>query len=137
MKKFLFLLAFACFSCSPWPETNENLVENLMKTEPDNFQRILENKDKLEIQIIYTQIDRDQNNRPVFHSYYYAVDSNRYFYPASTIKLPMCLLALEKINQLQVQGLDKFTPMLHDSVYAGQLAVSRDATSENEMPSIA
>lgn len=137
MKKFLFLLAFACFSCSPWPEANENLVENLLKTEPDNFQRILENKDKLEVQIIYTQIDRDQNNRPVFRSYYYEVDSNRYFYPASTIKLPMCLLALEKINQLQVQGLDKFTSMLHDSVYAGQLAVLRDTTSENGMPSIA
>lgn len=137
MKKFLFLLAFACFSCSSWPEPDENLIENLMETQPDNFGQILEKRDQLEIQIIYTQINRDENNQPSFHSYYYQVDSNRYFYPASTVKLPLCLLALEKINQLKLQGLDKFTAMFHDSVYAGQVPVLKDTTSENGMPSIA
>ena len=137
MKKFLFLLAFACFSCNQWPASDENLIENLMQTEPDKFQQILEKKDQLEIQIIYTQIDRDEDNRPLFRSFYYQVDSNRYFYPASTVKLPMCLLALEKINQLHIEGLDKFTPMFHDSVYTGQLSVMKDTTSENGMPSIA
>src|SRR5688572_5364067 len=137
MKKFLFLLVFACFSCTQWPEPNENLIENLLRTEPENFQQILEKKDQMEVQIIYTQIDRDVDNRPSFKSYYYNVDSNRYFYPASTVKLPLSLLALEKINQLHVDGLDKFTPMFHDSVYAGQKFVLNDSTSENGMPSIA
>ena len=137
MKKILFLLAFACFSCSQWPEPNENLIENLMLTDPGSFQQILETQDQLEIQIIYTQIDRDENNRPSFQSYYFHVDSNRYFYPASTVKLPMCLLALEKLNQLHIDGLDKFTPMFNDSVYTGQLFVRKDTTSENGLPSVA
>jgi hypothetical protein len=137
MKKLLIFFAFACFSCAQWPEPNDNLVENLMLTEPNNFQNVLENRDQLEIQIIYTQIDRDENNLPSFRSFYYNVDSNRYFYPASTVKLPLCLLALEKINQLNIDGLDKFTPMFHDSVYVGQLPVLTDSSSESKLPSVA
>lgn len=108
-----------------------------MLTEPDYFKQVLESKVQLEVQIIYTQIDRDENNRPSFRSFYYNVDSNRYFYPASTVKLPLCLLALEKINRLNIDGLDKFTPMFHDSVYAGQLSVMNDSSSENKFPSVA
>ena len=47
------------------------------------------------------------------------------------------MLALDKINSLNIAGLDKYTTLLHDSVYAGQLSVLRDTTSENGMPSVA
>ncbi len=108
-----------------------------MKREPQNFERILTSKELLEVQIIYTQIDRDENNIPTFSSFHYNVDTTRYFYPASTVKFPMCLLALEKINKLRIEGLNIYTPMFHDSIYSGQLAVMRDTTSENGLPSVA
>ncbi|MBI1769048.1 MAG: serine hydrolase [Bacteroidetes bacterium] len=108
-----------------------------MKRHPAKFKKIIRDKDTLEVQIIYTQINRDSLNRPVFKSFYFHVDSTKYFYPASTIKLPMTLLALEKLNQLNIKGLNKFTPMFNDSVYAGQLSVKKDSTSENGLPSIA
>jgi hypothetical protein len=38
---------------------------------------------------------------------------------------------------LNVQGLDKYTTMLHDSVYSGQLSVLNDTTSQTGMPSVA
>ena len=134
MKKLLFLL-FICISCNSLPEQNEDLVEKLMLSNK-GFQLFMDGKDKLEVQIIYTIIDRDENNQPSFRSFYYNADSLRYFYPASTVKLPMCLLALEKINELNVNGLNKFTPMFHDSVYAGQISVAVDTTSESKLPSI-
>ena len=64
---------------------------------------------------------------------------NKYFlaFPASTVKLPLVLLALEKLNSLNIKGLDKFTPFFHDSVYSGQRSVRKDSTSENGLPSIA
>ncbi len=37
---------------------------------------------------------------------------------------------------MNIKGLDKFTPMFHDSVYSGQLSVKRDSTSKNRLPSI-
>lgn len=129
----------ACFFtyCRPIIKEDEHFLENLMSQNQEQFRRILQNKDSFEVQIIYTQINRDENNQPQFKSFYYNVDSNRYFYPASTVKLPLVLLSLEKLNQLNVRGLDKYTPMLHDSVYSGQLSVKKDSTSENGLPSIA
>jgi len=124
-------------SCKPAVKEDENLLLNLMQHQPDQFSRIITAKDSLEVQIIYTMIDRDKNNAPSFRSFYFNVDSSFYFYPASTVKLPMSLLALEKLNELSIEGLDKFTPMFHDSAYAGQLSVKYDSSSENRLPSVA
>lgn len=137
MKKlFLFLTVLIVGCKSPVPE-NADFFENLMKTQPEQFNQIIKNCEALEVQILYTQINRDEKGVPSFKQFRYNVDSTRYFYPASTIKLPLCLLALEKINELNITGLDKYTTMLHDSVYAGQLAVTKDSTSETGMPSVA
>ncbi|HCW07923.1 MAG TPA: hypothetical protein DGG95_11235 [Cytophagales bacterium] len=139
MKKVLclFLLVAVASACSPRLVENDAFVENLMKTRPAKFKKILRQKDTLGIQIIYTQINRDSSNRPTFKSFYFNVDSTQYFYPASTVKLPLVLLALEKLNQLNIHGLDKFTPMFHDSIYAGQLSVKSDTSAINKLPSVA
>ncbi|MBS1681089.1 MAG: serine hydrolase [Bacteroidetes bacterium] len=108
-----------------------------MKKHPRKFKRAIKGKDTLGIKILYTQINRDSVNAPHFRSFYFNVDSTTYFYPASTVKLPIALLALEKINRLNVAGLDKHTPMFNDSVYSGQLFAREDSTSENGLPSVA
>ncbi|GCC53580.1 hypothetical protein SanaruYs_38250 [Chryseotalea sanaruensis] len=108
-----------------------------MKSKPDKFQQILDSSDFYEVQIIYTQVNRDLENKPSFKSFYFNLDSGQYFYPASTVKLPAVLLALEKLRALNVQHLDKYTPMLHDSVYSGQSSVQKDTTSANSMASVA
>jgi Beta-lactamase enzyme family len=113
------------------------LVMNMMKRQPDRFQFLLDHKDDLEIQIIYTQINRDAANHPTFKSFYFNVDSACYFYPASTVKLPMVLLALEKLKRLNIHGLTKNTFMFHDSLYSGQIQARRDTTSETCLPSVA
>jgi hypothetical protein len=125
------------FIASCGSNDRENLVEDILSSHPKEFSDILDHKDQYEIQIIYTQIDRDENNQPHFTLHTFNVDSSRYFYPASTIKLPAVMLALEKINQQRSYGVDEFTPIFHDSVYNGQLSVTLDSTSENRLPSIA
>lgn len=139
MKRVIALLALGILlsSCQTEIKEDENFLSNLMQTRPDDFQVYLDSARELEIQIIYTQINRDSLNRPSFKSFTFRADSTDYFYPASTVKLPMVLLALEKLNQLAVRGLDKFTPMYHDSVYSGQLSVNKDTTSETSLPSVA
>ena len=48
---------------------------------------------------------RDRYNSKVdFQEYKYQLDDNKYFYPASTIKLPIVVLALKKINDLRSKG---------------------------------
>ena len=75
-------------------------IEKLMRSRPEHFRKVMDHARKLEVQIIYTRIDRDTQNRPQFTTYTYRADSNRYFYPASTVKFPMVLLALEKMKEL-------------------------------------
>ncbi|HEV8515372.1 MAG TPA: serine hydrolase [Cyclobacteriaceae bacterium] len=139
MKKIYWLLIFGwtVTSCASRLTENQFLLENMMKKHPSKFRNILKDPDTLEVQIIYTQINRDSLNQPHFKSFYFHLDSTNYFYPASTVKLPISLLALEKMNRLNIEGLNKFTPMFNDSAYSGQLSVKKDTTSENGMPSMA
>jgi hypothetical protein len=115
-------------------------LKKLMERHYDRFQKVLSNPNEYRIQILYTQIDRDKNNVPHFKSYSYRLNPQEYFYPASTVKLPACLLALEKLNELKAQdariGIDKNTPMLSDSGYIGQIKTSRDNTSSDSLPTI-
>jgi len=60
-----------------------------------------------------------------------------YFNPASTVKLPLALLSLEKLNTLGIEGVDKYTPVMFDSSFSTQTRKYTDSTSENGLPSIA
>src|SRR5258708_28032007 len=87
------------------PETDnsktDSFLANLLKEYPQYFDSILKNKKAWNVQVIYTQINRDKNNVPSFKDYYFNVDASKYFYPASTVKLPIALLALQKLNDLK------------------------------------
>ncbi len=138
----IFLFAFMVLVSKVVAQTvtiknNASLIEQLLQSQSDWFGEILKNVEKHEIQILYTKIDRDQNNRPAFRSYSYRVNSKEYFYPASTVKLPAAVLALEKLNDLGIKDLNKYTSLRIDSAYAGQTAVTHDSSAEKFLPSIA
>lgn len=73
-----------------------------------------------QVQVMYTQIDRDSANRPTFTTYQFNIDDERYFYPASTVKLPSVLIAFEKMKEL---GIPIDARMEIDSAYSRQSAV--------------
>lgn len=112
----------------------DNFIEKLLKKHPERFAELLKDPDKYQIQILYTKIDRNRKNEPHFTTHRYQVDNSKYFYPASTVKLPAVALAFEKLNKL---GIDKNTPMLTGAERTEQTAVKSDSTSENKLPSVA
>ncbi len=111
-------------------------LETLMKKYPSYFSNILQNRDSLKVQIIYTQINRDAHNRPSFRSYHFNVSDSHYFYPASTVKMPVAFLALQKLHDLRIPGLDKNSTMLTENDYNGQTSVLNDPTSIDGRPSV-
>jgi len=123
--------------CSAQAADQSGLIERLLRSRPDLFGQVLENIDKHELQILYTQIDRDEDNKPHFRTHTYQFDPEAYFYPASSIKLAAAVLALEKLNELNIEGLSKHTPLRIDSAYTAQTAVERDETSPTGLPTIA
>ncbi len=113
-----------------------HLLEELMQTQPEKFSKILENLPNNELQIIYTEIKRE-GPKVSFKSHQFNVNDQAYFYPASTIKLPACVWALEKLNRLNIKGLDMNSSMKTLNNGHGQSAVDMDSSSKNGMPSVA
>jgi Beta-lactamase enzyme family len=135
---FTFLFVFcAVFRAHCQPQTDVFLTQLFAKNTHPIFREVIQQPETYRLQIIYTQIDRDKNNTPSFKHFYFNVDSTFYFNPASTVKLPLALLSLEKINQLKIKDVTKFTSMQFDSVFSGQRKEWKDETSPNGFPSIA
>lgn len=118
-------------------QTDTVFLKALLQSHPELFLGILDHPTQNEVQILYTQIDRDAQNKPHFKSYSYRVNPKRYFYPASTVKLPTAIFALEKVNELKVPGLTKESTMITDTAFAGQTRVIKDTSSASGLPSIA
>ena len=112
-------------------------LEDLLKKYPQYFDSILVHRKDWNVQIIYTQIDRGKNNLPKLTNYYFNVNAARYFYPASTVKLPTALLALQKLNELKATGINRNTTMITESAYSGQTAVFNDPLTSDGRPTIA
>ena len=117
--------------------TDAWLKEYIYQRASPQLKNVLDKPDSFRYQFIYTVIDRDAHNKPHLKNYYLNVDKNNYFNPASTVKMPLSFLALQKINDLKKQGLNKETPMLTDSSYAKQTVVFVDSSAANLQPSIA
>ena len=134
----IFLALFICsLSNTAQPRTDE-LLKGVFATEKDSlFQSVIQHPEIYRYQIIYTQINRDKNSVPSITNYYFNYDSLQYFNPASTVKMPLAFLALEKLNTLKNKRIDKFTPMQYDSSYTRQTVLYKDSTAENGLPSIA
>ncbi len=123
-------MLFAQEKTDPW------LQQLLTSKAPPLLQKVLNHPDSFQYQIIYTEINRDRNNQPHFKNHYLHVDRNRYFNPASTVKLPTALVALEKLHQLEKYGVNRQTHMLTDSSFSAQTSVSHDSSSADYYPSI-
>lgn len=73
--------------------------------------------------IVYVRIDRDENGAPSFCCHELGGDPAAYFYPASTVKLPLALSALEKIHALRLPALTIDTPFYASSGEPGSQTV--------------
>ncbi len=111
---------------------------SLLRQYPLLFNDILKNKKKNHVQIIYTQIDRDEANHPHFTQHTFnSADKNAYFYPASTVKFPVALLALQKLASEKNKALNRNTTMVTGMDGNNQTAVYNDPNTPEGKPTIA
>ena len=130
------LVFSACHPSSRVQKESSNLLEQLMSAHPQQFAPILSGRDSLKVQIIYTQVDRNRNNEPIFTNYYFNLNADNYYYPASTVKLPTALLALEKMNKLEKLGITRQTSMITEAAYSSQSPVYNDPTAQDGRPTM-
>ena len=70
----------------------------LKNSESELINYVYKNQEKFEVQIILTELKKRKNGFTI-HKKKFNVDKKNYFYPASSIKLPIALLTIEKINE--------------------------------------
>ena len=79
---------------------NPNPIRSAFKKD-DFLRSILKDKDKYEIQILYTEVSKNTLGQTEFSDFQFQLNDQKYFYPASTIKLPIIVMTLSKINELR------------------------------------
>ncbi len=122
----------------PVKETKEDeFLAGLLKSNLPAFDSILAHRKDWNVQVIYTQVNRSANGNPELTNYYFNRHNAGYFYPASTVKLPVALLALEKLNELKVPGLSKSSTMITEAAFSGQSPVYNDPNTADGKPTIA
>ena len=114
----------------PLTSTDSPLLDSLLRTSP--FLTRIATDPQFELQIIYTQIDRNAQNRPAFTPHTYHLNARQYFNPASMVKLPVVALALEKLNSLHQPGVTRRTIMATGTAWRCQTSVPFAAPADSD-----
>ena len=136
MKRLLLITIIVAFNCGI-PNNNSKLLSKIFQSMHSDFSKIVENPEEFRVQIIYTQIDRNNKQVPIFTSHKFNVNPEKYFYPASTVKFPAAVLAIDKINHLESFGLSKDSKLTIGSDRGWMESVDNDSSSETGNASIA
>lgn len=108
LKKLGFSVLLLVMGCS-------NPVETVLDSKAPAIKQVMAGLDKHELQIIYTQIDSTTSGY-AFTDYEFQVDPKKYFYPASTVKFPVALLAAEYVAKHPELTIDTPYSIEKDSV---------------------
>lgn len=92
------LLLYIAIGCAPKQSDPENPLEKAIQSEHPKIKPVIDSAAHYQVQIMLSTIKRD-NNGVKFTDYQFGVNDSNYFYPASSVKLPISLLALEKLNK--------------------------------------
>ena len=129
------IVFFITVSAATAQITDSPLISEILKNFKPEFPNIFSAPDQYKLQIIYTQVNRDRNNVPELETHTYRLKPREYFYPASTIKFPIAVLAMEKLNS--IENVDQYTSLNILTEIPGLEGVLEDKTSRTGLPSIA
>ena len=91
--------------------SQKNVLKKVSQSSEPKLSKVFEDPEKYELQVLLSRISRNPDGSANFKDYQYRLDDESYFYPASTAKLPVAVLSLEKLRELQQKGIkiNKYT----------------------------
>ena len=100
MKRFFLLACVLCFF-SGCKSVKNDPIKKVLSSNNDAIKKVADQPEHFELQIIYTAVKRKNNGKVILTDYKNNIDASNYYYPASTVKLPIAVLALEKLNGMK------------------------------------
>jgi hypothetical protein len=119
------------------PSNGSPLLNRILTVPGGAFEEVFRQPSKYNLQVLYTRIQPDGKGGRVFTDHAFNVAADRYFYPASTVKMPVAILALQRLRELAVPGLDRNSTMTTEAAYSGQTPVYNDPTAPDGRPTVA
>ncbi|WP_299767713.1 serine hydrolase [uncultured Dokdonia sp.] len=109
-------------------------IDTVLVSDHPAIQKVMDSIENHEVQILYTQIDTTDKGLITFKDYEFQENKKHYFYPASTVKLPITLLAAEYVNKHPELHIDTPYISTRDSVLHSVAGDIRQifAVSDNE-----
>lgn len=102
----LILFFKAILSCKRGKDYKKDLISEVIENSSDSLLKVIWSQRKdFNVQVNFTQIINKDSVVPKFQTFSYPQGTPPYFYPASTVKLPIAILALEKLSVLQSEGI--------------------------------
>ena len=134
-------VCFLCWlACAPLL-SQSNPLQDIIEAHRAEFGSWVEYPDSFEVQVLYSHIDRRPDGSVHLDTYRWGADSTQYFYPASTVKMPVAALALQRLRELRVLGLGFDTPVQHGKGMAPasspQTSALLDTSSLTGLPTVA
>ena len=133
--KRLLVFLIIIFGC----RKSDNPLDLILNSNIPEIKKIKNNLSNHEIQILYSSIKRDSLGKPIFKEFSFNLDKNYYYYPASTVKLPIAILAIQKINYLIDKGFEISinTPFVVIDLKKDLMIFEKDSNNQNEVLSVA
>lgn len=133
---FFITVVISCEHTTVYEDSLEGIIRN---SEDSLFQSVIKNKDKYELQIIYSPVSTDSLGHLRIDHYSFNRNDSLYFYPASTVKMPTAFLAIEYLNELNKRydlDLNRHSRMAFDSAAPPQRPEVIDTCSAKGYPTI-
>ena len=92
------LFLFSLLGCGEDTSGIDPLAKALSSKDP-RIKQVMDDPSPYEVQIRFTRISRDGDSLS-FTDFDFQVDEDLYFYPASTVKFPIAVMAAEKLNRM-------------------------------------
>ena len=112
MRFFILTLIICTFNCN---HKNEDPILKALSSNNPKIKTVVDEIKAHEVQILFTEVKRKEGSVS-FQDYSFQVNDNSYFYPASTVKLPIAILSLEKMNVNKLINRNTFFNVAGDSL---------------------
>ncbi|HMQ06689.1 MAG TPA: serine hydrolase [Saprospiraceae bacterium] len=116
-----------------------NPLEDIMASEIPAIKSVADSLNQYELQIIFTPLFEKDGQWKPGKRHTFRLDTTHYFYPASTVKMPVAFLALQKLKELREKGypLTRDTPIFFGEGRAPMTSMDSDTCSSSGLPTIA
>ncbi|WP_460218441.1 serine hydrolase [Psychroserpens sp. MEBiC05023] len=116
--RYILLFCFILTLLSCKKDFNHNPLNDILDSDHPAIAKVMDNLEAHEVQIKVSEVVEWTTGDISTNTHEFQVNDNNYFYPASSVKLPIAVLALEKVNTIEGITSESRYHIENDSIFS-------------------